>query len=628
MIRILDYIGGNMVHLVLDIDYMIAALVILLVLYIFSKDKYYKVSKANTIFYHMVLCAIATCVVDIMMNVAATYYDIFGAAGYMVFRFLFNSGNITIAYLYYQYVRMYQGERITTVTRALDISTLIICSIYIIVSFINMFTGVIASIDEAGIQHGPLFLSNTIMPAIVFVIILFVLLDNKQDYTRVQRNSIIIYFLITLGFVGIELITKNVAPLTMFGVAISLSIVQRSLVSPEFLEMQKSLEEAKEANKAKSLFLARMSHEIRTPLNAVIGFNAIISKESTDAGIVNYANDAKMAGENLLSLINDILDLSKIESGKLELINDSYSLKKLIYEEYLLFSLKAEEKGLKLVFDIDENVPTGLYGDDIRVKQIITNILSNAIKYTEQGTVTLRVTLKEKYSDTATVRFEIADTGRGIQEEHLDKLFDEFQRIEEHRNRKIEGTGLGVNICASLLNLMGSELNVSSVYGEGSTFSFVLCQKITDVKPMGVFKTTNSEAGNESKEIELIQAPNSKILVVDDTAINLRVLSGLLKKTQISIDTADSGKAALHMTDSNRYNLIFMDHLMPEMDGIEAMKLIKTQENGLNRETPIVALTANAIKGAYEEYREYGFNDAIFKPVKLNEINELLKKYL
>lgn len=624
-----------MFDLILDIDYMVAALVILVVLYIFSKNTYSSVTKANQIFYQMVMCAIFTCVFNILMNVTATYYDVFKSFGYMLFRFLFNSGNMIIAYFYYRYARMYQGDRESKVTKALDYITLLTSLVYILLSFINIFTGIIAYIDEKGIHHGPLFLTNSAFPALVFILVLVVMLTNKQDYTKVQRRSIIVYFLVSFGFVGVELLTHNIAPLTMFGIAISLSIIQRSLVSPEYLKLEKSLAdaeeariEAEEANKAKSSFLARMSHEIRTPLNAVIGFNAIISRESTDESIINYSNDAKMAGENLLSLINDILDLSKIDSGKLTLVESEYSIKKLIREEYLLFSLKAEEKGLGLVFDIDEKMPSGLNGDDMRLKQIITNILSNAIKYTKRGSVTLKTTLEKIEDGRAFVKFEISDTGIGIKEEDLGKLFEAFERIEEHRNRKIEGTGLGISICASLLALMDSKLIVNSVYGDGTVFSFTISQKIVDDTPMGVFDPSINTSDNSEKEFKLMEAPNAKILVVDDTPLNLRVIKGLLKKTKICIDTADSGKDALLMTLENKYDLIMMDHLMPEMDGIEAMKLVKSQAGGMNNDTPIVALTANALKGAYEEYIEYGFDDAVFKPVKLIELNELLKKYL
>lgn len=623
-----------MFNTLLDIDYIVASLVILIALYIFSKRKYSTVTKANRIFYHMVLVAIVTCIGNILMNYSATYTDVFSTWGYMLFRMWFNIGTVFITFLGYRYARMYQGEKRTYFLMVSDILAILLFAVHAILAIVNIFTGIIAYVDESGIKHGPLFSINTIIPMLLFALVLATMLSNREDYTKAQRYSILVYFLITFLFVIVELLTSNRAPLTMFGVAISLIVIQQSLVSPEFLKLEKSLTEAEdarlaaeEANKAKSSFLARMSHEIRTPLNAVIGFNAIITRESKDENIKNYAMDAKTAGENLLGLINEILDMSKIESGKLEIIEDEYSFKKLLREEYMMFSLKAEEKGLKLTFDIDPDIPSVLYGDELRIKQVLTNIVSNAIKYTPTGSVKLKAMLEKKEADEAFIRYEVIDSGMGIKEEDLGKLFDAFERIEEKKNRKIEGTGLGVNICASLLTMMGSKLNVDSVYGEGSTFSFVLKQRIVDEKPVGAFDNSKINTDDE-KELKLIDAPNSRILVVDDTTLNLKVFVGLLKDTRIKVDVADSGKKALNMTKAIKYDLIFMDHLMPEMDGIETMGCIRNQENGKNKETNIVALTANSLKGAYEEYLSYGFTDALFKPVKLAELNDILIRYI
>lgn len=626
-----------------NIDFVIAALAILFTLYVVSKKKFSGITEANRIFYQMLLCAIITCVMDILMNIAVSYPDIVPTFVYMLLRLLFNCGTSMIAYLGYKYARMYQIENKSRRLYVLDLITRIIFVSYVVLSVVNIFTGVISHIDADGTYHqGPLFIVNTVAPALIFAMVLVVLAISRNEYTKEQKNSIIAYFAITFAFVTMELLSGNKILLTLFGIALSLTVIQQSLVTPEFLELEAALEEqkriseeakeareeAEEANNAKSSFLARMSHEIRTPLNAVIGFNAIIMKESADEGIKEYAKDAKLAGENLLSLINDILDFSKIESGKLTLIDDEYSTAKLIKEEYLLFDLKAQEKGLKLIFDVDEYIPSELYGDSIRIKQILTNILSNSIKYTQTGEIRFTARCISKSNNTADIKYEVSDTGMGIKEEDLSKLFEAFERIEEKRNRNIEGTGLGVNICVQLLNMMGSSLKVDSVYGEGSTFSFVLTQKIINDAPMGDFKALNIDETQEENEKPLINSPDSRILIVDDTIVNLKVLKGLLKSTDIKIDEANSGKKALELTAKAKYDLIFMDHLMPEMDGIEAMKLIKEQADGKNIDTPIIALTANALKGAYEEYKAYGFNDALFKPVKLAEINEKLWTYL
>ncbi len=639
-----------MFGLTLDIDYVVASLVILIVLYIFSKKKYSMVTNANRIFYYMVLCAIATCVFDILMNIAITYSDFFPEPIYMLFRLLFNGGTSAIAYLGYKYAGMYLEGKDTKLIKCLNAVTLFIFVSYLILSGVNMFTGIIAYIDDNGVyQHGPLFLLNTIAPALIFLMVLILLLTNITEYSKTQRNSIIIYFLLTFIFVGIELATNNVAPTTMFGVAISLIVIQQSLVSPEYVSLEKALYEqkkiseeasearadalvakvaAEQANNAKSSFLARMSHEIRTPLNAVINFNSMISNATQDSTIKNYSDDAKAAGENLLSLINDILDFSKIENGKMELIEDNYSLRKLIYEEYILFSLKASQAGLTLIFDIDEQLPSKLFGDELRIKQILTNLLSNAIKYTREGSVTFKVSLEKTDSENAYIKFEVQDTGIGIKEEDLDKLFEAFERIEEQRNRSIEGTGLGVNICISLLAMMNSKLNVTSVYGLGSNFNFVLAQPIRDAAPIGDFNTKEITKKSEEHVFDPSAIPAAKLLVVDDAPLNLKVFTNLLKNTKLDIDCAGSGKEALELTLKQKYDLILMDHMMPEMDGIEAMVTIKHQENGLNQDTNIIALTANAVKGAYEEYTGLGFTDALFKPIMPNSLYETLLKYL
>lgn len=626
-----------------NIDFVIAALVILFTLYVVSIKKFYGITEANKIFYQLLLCAIVTCIIDILMNVVVSYPDIVPTFIYMLLRLLFNCGTSMIAYLGYRYARMYQIGNKSCRLHILDMITRVIFVLYVVLSVVNIFTGIISHIDADGIYHqGPLFIINTVAPALIFAMVLVVLAISRNEYTKKQRNSIIAYFAITFVFVTLEQLSGNRILLTLFGIALALIVIQQSLVTPEFLELEASLEEqkriskeakeareeAEEANKAKSSFLAHMSHEIRTPLNAVIGFNSIIMKESVDDGIKGYAKDAKLAGENLLSLINDILDLSKIESGKLTLIDDEYRTAKLVKEEYLLFELKAQEKGLKLIFDVDENIPSELYGDHIRIKQIITNILSNSIKYTQSGEIRFSAKCISKSDDKADIKFEISDTGMGIKEEDLSKLFEAFERIEEKRNRNIEGTGLGVSICVQLLNMMGSSLIVDSVYGEGSTFSFVITQKIINDVPMGDFNALNIDDAEDENEKPLINSPESRILVVDDTIVNLKVFKGLLKGTNIKIDEANSGKKALELTSEIKYDLIFMDHLMPEMDGIETMKCIKGQTNGKNNNTPLIALTANAIKGAYEEYKAYGFEDAVFKPINLSEVNEKLWEYL
>ena len=388
--------------------------------------------------------------------------------------------------------------------------------------------------------------------------------------------------------------------------------------------------EADRANMAKSDFLANMSHEIRTPINAILGFNTMILRETKDKSIIDYAVDIRNSGNNLLAIINEILDLSKIESGKMEIIPVQYSLANMIKDAVKMVSLKAEEKGLEVKLDIDPNLPAILYGDDIRIKQVIINLINNSIKYTNKGSVTLKINGTVNDFDII-LHIAVIDTGVGIRSEDMDKLFEKFKRIEENRNRNIEGSGLGMNITAKLLSLMDSSLRVESEYGEGSTFYFDLQQVIVDEKPLGNISFAPDDEVETSLGVDYkssFSAPGAKILLVDDNSMNRKVFINLLKKTEIQIDEADGGYKSLEMTAAKKYDMIFMDHMMPDLDGIETFKRMRASEDDLNRETPVIILTANAISGAREEYIDIGFEEFVSKPFNPEKIEELMVTYL
>ena len=398
---------------------------------------------------------------------------------------------------------------------------------------------------------------------------------------------------------------------------------QRREYEAKILALEKAA--ADSANKAKSDFLADMSHEIRTPINAVLGMNEMILRQSDDEQILEYSSNIKSAGNTLLSLINNILDFSKIEDGKMSLVPVEFDTAELIDALVNSVSERARAKGLELNIDVDRSVPSRLYGDDVRIGQVITNLLTNAVKYTENGSVTLRIRNNGTDGENVKLRFDVIDTGIGIKEEDLGKLFESFKRIEETRNRHIEGTGLGISIVCKLLEMMDSKLDVESRYAIGSTFGFDLKLRVVDAAPIG-------EAGSKTKtsaakdKAEHLYAPSARVLVTDDNDMNLKVATNFLKIFGITPVTCSSGSATIELMRKEKFDIVFLDHMMPEMDGIETLRKLK--DEGLTEGTVMIALTANAVVGAEEQYLSAGFDGYLSKPITIEDIEKALAQYL
>ncbi len=392
-------------------------------------------------------------------------------------------------------------------------------------------------------------------------------------------------------------------------------------------ELREQKKIADDANKAKSQFLANMSHEIRTPINAILGMDEMVLRESNEKEIREYAEDIMASGKTLLALINDILDFSKVEEGKMEIVPVQYEPAQMRNDLYNMIKERAAKKELKLEVDFDKAIPKLLNGDEIRIKQCALNLLTNAVKYTEKGRVSLSVRCRKKDEKHVELDFTVADTGAGIKAEDMDNLFSPFTRLDEKKNRSIEGTGLGISITKRLLELMDSELNVESEYGRGSTFSFTIVQEVVNWTPMGdVDNKGDRSEGSKRSYKELFHAPEAKILVVDDIKMNRTVITKLLNRTEMEIDTASSGPEAIKMAAEKSYDIIFVDHLMPGMDGVETLKYMKEAEGG---DKPVyVALTANAVSGAREFYLDAGFFDYISKPVEGEKLEKLIMSYL
>lgn len=386
--------------------------------------------------------------------------------------------------------------------------------------------------------------------------------------------------------------------------------------------------EAEIANHSKSNFLANMSHEIRTPINTVLGMDEMILRETREDNTRSLAQDIRTSTESLLEIVNEILDFSRIESGKMELMADDYELCDVIHDTVTVFGLRAKEKGLYLHIHVDEKLPAMYRGDSLRLRQIINNIMSNAIKYTREGGINFSVTGHQE-EDSEVLHFEIEDTGAGIREEDLHRLFEAFERIDEKTNRNIEGTGLGMAITTNLLHMMDSNLLVRSVYGQGSTFYFDLKQRVKDWTPIGHFQVKDKKNADNSKEQHFtFLAPNVHVLLVDDNAMNRKVFCKLLKHTQIQIDEVDNGFTCLEMVKKYHYDIIFLDHMMPELDGVETFSYMQSMQENRCKDTPVIVLTANAIIGAKEQYMQIGFTDYLSKPIDSHRLENLIVEQL
>lgn len=389
---------------------------------------------------------------------------------------------------------------------------------------------------------------------------------------------------------------------------------------------------AEEANEQKSRFLSHMSHEIRTPLNAILGSNKLILHETKDSSIRKHAADIQSAGRTLLALINDILDFSKIETGKIDIITSDYSLASVLNDVVAMIKDRVIKAGLELRLDIDPTLPELLYGDEVRIKQIILNLMTNAVKYTEKGWIELCVRKREvsNYIDEENILLDIrvSDSGVGIRKNEIPKLFVEFERLDLLKNRSVEGTGLGLNITSRLVTLMDGKLNVESEYGKGSSFCVVIPQRVVSSTPLGDYKNQFQVQNEEPESLDTMCFPGKKVYVIDDNEMNLEVIASILEMLDIEVSRADGGVVAAKHLDQEKYDLILTDDMMPEMSGTDLMQYLHRNQESVSHSTPIVVLTANAVTGAREEYIKKGFDDFMTKPIDIDVLQKILMKYL
>ncbi len=391
-------------------------------------------------------------------------------------------------------------------------------------------------------------------------------------------------------------------------------------------DLLKKIEELTEANRSKNAFIANISHEIRTPMNAIIGFAELLLQLEESDKVNEYAGEIKSASANLLAIINDLLDISKIESGRMELVPVPYYLHYLFTDIESVISIAAKKKGIDFRVNANPELPSQLYGDIVRIRQILTNICNNAVKFTNEGYVELDATYSEgEDGDSIILEFTVKDTGIGIRKDDLELIFDKFRQVDMRLNRNVEGSGLGLSICKQLTTLMDGTLKVDSVYGEGTTFTVHIPQKVLNRNKLSNYLVYHKQ---EEKKRSVIYAPSARVLIVDDNPVNLKILRGLLLHYEIDADTASGGAEAVKVAGENTYDIIFMDHMMPEMNGEEALHAIRELPDKEHAEVPVIAVTANAIRGMRDEFIRKGFTDYLSKPVETDKIEQILKEHL
>ncbi|MBO7401512.1 MAG: response regulator [Lachnospiraceae bacterium] len=464
---------------------------------------------------------------------------------------------------------------------------------------------------------------------LVYAIMRFILNSRKME--KRARLTTISGIIVTILGIVVELFNDSYIVFNYPGAVLGLYIFYFGIENADYKSLARTTSElveakkhAEEANRAKSEFLANMSHEIRTPINAILGMNEMIVRESKDEDTLLCAKNIENAGHSLLSIINDILDFSKIESGKFDIVNAEYKFSSVLNDVVNMTAFKAQDKGLAFETYVDENLPDDLYGDEMRVRKVFVNLLGNAIKYTKTGYVKLYVDGHRK-DDIVELDIRVEDTGIGIRPEDVDKIFSRFGRASDNDVRNIEGTGLGLAITKNLVEIMGGSVGVDSKYGEGSVFRVKIPQRVCREGAIGDYRERFKESVKAKGYREKIVAPKAKILVVDDNIVNLMVVKGLLKNTQMRVATAESGRDALKAVAGEKFDIIFLDQRMPEMSGTETLKRMH-EISGFN--TPVICLTADAVLGAKEGYISEGFDGYLSKPIEPDQMNEVLLEFL
>ena len=623
-------------NLIYNVDFELAAACFTIITLVYHFHEFKVVNEANIQFRINAVGILITIFFDILASYMISNPDIFPPIISNITNMLFYVTFVYLAYGFSRYCVIYIIDKTSNeFERRLNLTILILYNLSLV---FNVFFHFYFYVNNDGnYVYGKVFAISNLIPLYYVFYGAVKILRNKAKLTSKQFFSLFFFVIILLLGNLLQLFFINHTLILMFMFSIGNVLIMFELETPDYQKLllaMKQLEEknnelaeanmkVEAANQAKTIFLAKMSHEIRTPMNAIIGFSEILLKNKMYKENIEYVENIRSSSYNLLTIINEILDISKIESGKLEIVNDTYDIKKMLENVIVQIKALSDKKGLDFICDISPNLPKTLYSDEIRIKEILINILNNAVKYTQEGFVKLSVNMIVDSKNVNVLCLQVEDSGIGIDTKNFNMIFRDFQQIEQKENAGIEGTGLGLSIVKGYVDLMEGELCVSSKPGKGSIFTVCLPQIVTDSTPIGEINI-NSTSDIKSN-IGNLKISDTSVLVVDDNIINLKVISKGLECYGIKADTADSGTSAISKCKEKEYDIVFMDIMMPEIDGYESMREIRKISNYYNNgNVKIVALTANAIKGVREEIMSAGFDNYLKKPIEFDKLEKFL----
>lgn len=625
--------------LVYNISFETASIFFLVILLICIKLQYSAKSEINREFQKLTLLVLCANVLDVTTAVTISYAKVIPEVINLILNSVYFAVNAFMGYQFMYYSRLCV-DRTRKDSLMLRINRFPLAA-FIVILGVNAFNGCIFSMGPKGeYLHGPLYLLVYIVVYYFIGCSAFVLLRNLGKFEAWQKISVIFYLVLTISGPTLQLLFFPDVLLAMFSCAMAIVAILFTMETPDYQKLIKTIKElretkeaaeaaekaAREASRAKTDFLANMSHEIRTPINVILGYNEMVMKETKESQTAEYAINVQAAGRALLSMVNNILDFTNIDRGKLKLEKSPYYTPSLIQDIMTYARYNAGKKNLELRFDIDKNLPRQLSGDPVRLMQIYNNLISNAIKYTNEGFIEIDIGWERVNDTCGIVEAKVKDSGIGMRQEDIRRISESFSRFDLQKNRDVEGVGLGLTIVTRLLELMNSSLQIESEYGRGSAFSFRIQQEIVEEAPIGDMNQMDQISLLYMHEEEEFTAPEARILTVDDNVMNLDVFCRILKDTQISIDTAGNGAEALELLEKNSYHIVFLDHMMPVMDGLETLR--KIRERGLCTDTPIIVLTANAVAGEKQMYLDAGFDDYLSKPIVSKLLKEMVRSRL